>query len=111
MADKFNSRVGIINDKTPIAQTYGGGYVLPYVSPDLKWYERDSLVTYIYQLRYQEFAKDKDTWKIVNFNLIYHFCRDNLYKLDKQVKEYQTVTCADLESYPEKNKNSAVSST
>ena len=37
-------------------------YVPDYISPDLKWYERDGLLTYIDQLKHSEFSKDPDSY-------------------------------------------------
>lgn len=55
-------------------KTYGGPYVPAYVFPNLKWYERDRLMTYIDQLKYSSFAENPDRWlrnhKVVNFYII-----------------------------------------
>lgn len=41
-------------------QTYGGPYVPTYVSPNLKCYELDVLMTYIDQFKYLPFAENPD---------------------------------------------------
>ena len=113
MRDIFNSIVGIINDRTPIGQTQGGGYVPLYVFLEFKQYERDGLMSYINQLRYKKFVKYKNAWlktrKVVNFNLIHNYWKDKLDELYKKVKKHQAVTCANLEPYTQKMKNSIVS--
>ena len=38
-------------------------YVPVYVPQDLKWYERDGLLTYINQIKYERFSEDPDGLK------------------------------------------------
>ena len=35
-------------------------YAPEYVPSDLKWYEREGLLTYIEQLKYSDFSRDPD---------------------------------------------------
>ena len=35
-------------------------YIPPYVSSELKWYERDGLLTYFDRLEYEQFEKNRD---------------------------------------------------
>ena len=37
-------------------------YIPPYIATDLKWYERDGLLTYIDRLKYERFEKDRDAY-------------------------------------------------
>lgn len=50
-------------------------YIRNYVPSDLKWCERDGLLTYIDQLKYSEFMFDPDDnlkkAKVIHFDMIY----------------------------------------
>ena len=50
-------------------------YIPKYVKPDLKWYERDGLITYIDKIKYEEYSRDLDKYvsqaNIENFDLSY----------------------------------------
>ena len=54
-------------------------YIPEYVPSDLKWYERDCLMTYIDQVKCEEFLSDPDKHfrekKIVNFDITYKSIR------------------------------------
>ena len=56
-------------------------YFSKYLPKDLPWHERDGLVTYIEQLKYERFKENKDKHfqniKIINFDLVNHRCRDD----------------------------------
>ena len=47
-----------------------------YVKKDLKWFERDGLITYIDRLNYERFENDRDNYlenvNVVNFDIINH---------------------------------------
>ena len=80
----------------PIVQN---SYILRYVKKDLKWYERDGLLTYIDQLEYERFSNDRDHYlknvKLTNFDIIHSQCRgDERKHCDKF---YQTITNENLE--------------
>ena len=82
-------------------------YVPPFVEYlNLPWYEGDGLMWYIDSLRCQEFLDDTDEHfkkaEIVNFNIIYHKCIDDL--LLKDLKTYQSVHKKDLLGYNQKQK-------
>ena len=51
-------------------------YIPPYVKPDLKWFERDGLMTYIDRLSYERFEEDRDNYlsnvNVVNFDIVNH---------------------------------------
>ena len=59
---------------------YKNKYIPPFVKQNLKWYERDGLITYIDQLEYKKFEEDRDTYlekiKITNFDIIHSKCRN-----------------------------------
>ena len=86
--------------------TYGGHYVPSYGPPNLKWFEKYGLMTYIDQLKYHEFASNPNKWlkhhQAVNFDIIHNRCR--IDKLDFDLKYYQTVTKSYVRSYPETEK-------
>ena len=86
-------------------------YIPPYVKENLKWYEKEGLITYFDQLKYKEFRENRDKYinetKIVNFDIIHNLCRGD--ELKKTVKEYNTVSNDDLKTMPSSEKYCAVS--
>ena len=54
-------------------------FVPEYFPQNLKWYERDGLLTYIDQIKYERFSEDPDGClkiaELVNFNITYNHCR------------------------------------
>ena len=44
-------------------------YIPPYVKPDLKWFERDGLMTYMDRLSYERFEEDRDNY-LSNVNVV-----------------------------------------
>ena len=85
-------------------------YIPPYVKDNLKWYEKEGLITYFNQLEYKEFKKDRDAYinetKIINFDIIHHICRGD--KLEKTIKEHNTVKKEKLKQMPPSEKYAAV---
>ena len=77
-------------------------YIPPYVSPNLKWYESDGLLTYIDRLKYEQFEKDRDLYLknacITNFDIIHHECRGG--KLEKTYREHKTVCKKSFDKMP-----------
>ena len=53
--------------------------ILNYVPKYLPWYERDGLMTYIDQLKFERFKENREEHfknaEIVNFNIINYCCR------------------------------------
>ena len=41
---------------------YVSSYIPDYQKHDLKWYERDSLLSYYDQLKYKQFSSTADKW-------------------------------------------------
>ena len=85
-------------------------YIPRYVKKDLKWYERDGLLTYIDQLEYERFSNDRDHYlknvKLSNFDIIHSQCRgDERKHCDKF---YQTITNKNLEKMPSDHKKKAL---
>ena len=85
-------------------------YIPPYVSSELKWYERDGLLTYFDRLEYEQFEKNRDEYlqrvKIVNFDIIHHQCRWD--ELKNPVKYYQTVSGKIFKKMPQKDRKKAL---
>ena len=85
-------------------------YIPRYVKDNLKWYEKEGLITYFDQLKYKEFKKDRDAYinetKITNFDIIHHECRGD--KLEKTIKEHNTIKKEKLKQLPPSEKYAAV---
>ena len=51
-------------------------FIPPYIKPNLKWFERDGLLTYCDCLAYERFENDRDSYlknvKVINFNIIHN---------------------------------------
>ena len=75
-------------------------YIPPFIRMDLKWYERDGMMTYMDQLKYKEFTDNRDEY--VNHNQ----CRGD--RLEKSIKEYNTITKENLKQMPPSEKNAAM---
>ena len=75
MSNQYRTRAGVIVNEPPKVETYGGWYIPTYVSPDLKWWERDGLLTYKDQQKYKEYKNGKGKWlrisKVINFDMIH----------------------------------------
>ena len=89
---------------------YTNCYIPLYVESDLKWYERDGLTTYIDQIKYENFTRDRNLYlknaKIVNFDIIRHACRGD--KLNGIYKQYKTVVKNDLDKMSSNHKKEAL---
>ena len=81
-------------------------YIPRYVKPDLKWYERDDLLTYVDRLKYERFEENRNHYlskaKVFNFDMIYASCGKR--SQEKTDKYYQTVRSENLEKMPEEDK-------
>ena len=68
-------------------------FIPPYVKPDLKWFERDGLMTYIGRLNYERFENNRDVYlenvKVISFDIINNQIKG--LPLEKSIKEYKTV--------------------
>ena len=73
-------------------------FIPPYVAPNLQWYERDGLMTYIDRLAYKRFEENRDSYlsnvNIVNFDIIHDQCRGT--PLENSVQYYKTIHTKDL---------------
>ena len=62
-----------------MSKIFFNSYVPEYVSENLPWYECDSLMTYIDQLKWKEFISDSDAsiknTKVINFEMIHAQCK------------------------------------
>ena len=68
----------------------------------MKWYDRDGLLTYFDQLKYQEYSKDTDSYlsrfNVVNFDMIHAKCHGQEQKNSN--KFYKTVSEKSLVGMP-----------
>ena len=86
------------------------GYIPPFVSPDLSWYERHGLLTYIDQLKYECFSENPDSYlkraNVVNFDIIRHHCHGD--KLMNSVEYYKTIKKDDFNNFDKKEKEKSL---
>ena len=89
---------------------YKNKYIPPFVKQNLRWYERDGLITYINQLEYKKFEEDRDSYlekiKITNFDIIHSQCRNE--PLENEIKYYKTIDTKDLKQMPPADKDAAL---
>ena len=68
-------------------------FIPPYIKPNLKWFERDRLVTYIDRIAYERFEEDRDKYlanvNVVKFDIINHELKGT--PLEKSITGYKTV--------------------
>ena len=85
-------------------------FIPPYMKKNLKWYERDGLMTYIDRIGYEWFEEDGDKYlenvNVINFDIIYHQCRGGT--LQKDIQNYKTVFKSNLEQMPPADKDPAL---
>ena len=88
-------------------------YIPVYEPFNLKWYERDGLLTYIDQLKYIEFienpAEDFRTVKVINVDIIHKECKGQPITDDLK-KKYNTIDFNDFVKYDIESKDKAVGS-
>lgn len=86
-------------------------YIREIVPEDLSWYERDSLVTYIGQLKYKDFISNSDAYlekaEVINFDMIY--ARFSRRPQQYSEQHYQTVRLTNVSKRSKKEKKKAVS--
>ena len=91
----------------------GNNYIPEYVLSNLKWYERDGLLTYIDQLKCNRFLADPDKHfqeiKVIKFDIIYKTIRGEKIP-EKTLKDYQTVKAESTKAYPKKDQDKFLSS-
>ena len=85
-------------------------YIPPYVKKNLKWFERDGLMTYISRLEYERFEENRDNYlenvKVANFDIINNKIKGS--KLEKSIQDYKTVYTNDLKQMPASDKDAAL---
>ena len=85
-------------------------YIQNYVKLDAKWYERDGLLTRIDEIHYKNFIENRTDYinntNLINFNIIHHRCRGD--KLEKTIKDYNTVDNSHLKYQPSEDKFQSV---
>ena len=84
----------------------GNKYIPDYCLPDLPWYERDDLLTWYDQNKFEEFSKDPDNYlknkKVINFDMIHAQCRGD--KREYSDKLYQTIVIDGVKKMPRRKK-------
>ena len=85
-------------------------YIPEAVPSNLKWYERDGLLTYIDQLKYKRFTSDSDKYlekaQVINFDMIHNRCRGDHQTYSD--KDYQTVAWSDVKNMSQKERKRAI---
>ena len=91
-------------------QNLVNNYVPNYAPSDLKWYERNRLLTYIEQLKYMKFISDPDKYlwntERINFNRIYQ--RIKRQEQEYSDKHYQNVQACDMKRMSQKERKKTV---
>ena len=89
---------------------YVNQYIPKYVEPNLKWYERDGLLTSKDHSKYEQFERNRDTYlknaEIFNFDIIHHLCRGD--KLEGFYRQYKTVLNSHFDNTPSEDKKLAL---
>ena len=85
-------------------------FIPAYIKENLKWYERDGLMTYIDRLNYERFEEDRDKYlanvNIVNFDIINHQLKGT--PLENSITNYKTIYKKDLKQMPANDKDAAL---
>ena len=78
-------------------------YVPGFVPNDVKWYEKDGLLTWYDQMKYERFLQDVNNHfaniKIVNFEIINKWIKGEEVS-EWTLRNYQTVQKAEVFGYP-----------
>ena len=89
-------------ESTDLTWKVDNTFVPPFVSNDLKWFERDGLETWYRRNKCEEFLKDTDSHfknrKIVNFDMIKNEASDT------KIKQYQQIDHDEIKKYPNANR-------
>ena len=85
-------------------------FIPKLVLKNLKWHERDALMTWYGQMKCQDFLEDLDghfeNLEIVNFDII-----NSKGKLsESKMKQYQTASHSEILTYPQHNQDEILSS-
>ena len=85
-------------------------FIPEYDKPNLKWYKRDGLMTYIDRLNYERFEEDRDKYlanvNIVNFDIINHQLKGT--PLENSISDYKTIYKKDLKQMPADDKDAVL---
>lgn len=86
-------------------------YTSSYQKQNFSWYERDGLITYTDQLKYEQFITNPDNHfanaEIVSFDIIHHRCWGD--PLKNSVRSYRTIDKKHFENYSSESKTRAIS--
>ena len=95
-----------MNQKNIISFNCVNNYVPKYIPKDLPWYERNGLITYIDQVKCEEFLKDSDnhfkTVRIINFNITQREVAGAKVP-EELLQHYKTVQNKSVKKYPKKD--------
>ena len=73
-------------------------YIPEVVPSNLKWFERDGLLSYVNQLKYERFISDPDKYlekgEVIKFEMVYNKCRGDPRTFSN--KHYQPVVTSDV---------------
>ena len=87
-------------------------YIPKYEPSDLKWYKKNGLMTYIDQVKCEEFLSDPDKHfrekKVVNFDIIYKSIRGEEMP-EGDLKKYQAVQNNRVKQYSQEHRNKLLS--
>ena len=85
-------------------------FIPQYIKPNLKWYERDGLMTYIDRLEYERFEENRDSYlsneNVINFDIINHKLKGT--PLENSISHYKTIYKKDLKQMPADDKDAAL---
>ena len=94
-----------MSEKIPVNK-----YIPEVVPSNLKWFERDGLLIYIDQLKYERFISDPDKYlekaNVIKFEMIHNRCRGDPRTYSN--KHYQTVVNFDVKKMSKKERKKAV---
>ena len=88
---------------------YVNRYVPEHVPFDLKWYERDSFMTNIDQLKYSDFSQDPEKCNS-SFDMIHKSARGEDFEEQNSDVYYKTIFASQPNKFPHKEKKKAVRS-
>ena len=77
-------------------------YVPKYIPKDLPWYERNGLITYIGQVKCEEFLRGFKTVRIINFNITQREVAGAKVP-EELLQHYKTVQNEWVKKYPKKD--------
>ena len=87
---------------------FGSKFISPYISNDLKWYDRDGLETWYRRNQCEEFLENTDLHfqkgKVINFDIIKNDISKN------KLKQYQQIDHDEAKKFPPQYQEQTMSS-